>query len=89
LPDKIISAIRYLIAGRSSIAWWPALKHVHDVNVFAAQSASFDDLIQKFSRASHERFSQSVLFRPWRFTDKNQSGLWITDAENGLCALAG
>src|ERR1035437_5260944 len=72
-----------------------ALHHIADVNVLAKQFDAFlfrrvfDHLGEQLSGAADERDALRVLVCAGAFTDEDQRGLWIANAEDDLVAGLG
>src|SRR5205823_2767891 len=70
-----------------AVARRPALDHVGDVHVAAAQShAAGDDLGQQLAGAADERFALAIFLLSRAFADEHELRLGLADAEHDLRA---
>jgi hypothetical protein len=72
----------------SPIHWRATLDRIQDKDIFPAQGAGADDLVEQLSGRSNEGLAFQVFFLTGSFSEKAEAGLGITDSKHGLFSIA-
>src|SRR5947209_3629332 len=72
---------------RSSILGRPALNHIADIDVVAAQAHGLDHLREQLSRAAYERDALDIFVVPWTLADEDQFGFRIANSKDNISAM--
>ncbi len=87
LGVEILAAIGRFVGQRRAVLRRPATEDVHDVNVLAAELHAFgDDVGEQLTGPADKRFALPIFVRAGGLADKDQLGMRIADAEDGLLA---
>jgi hypothetical protein len=67
---------------RITVAGWPALQDVRDVDVGSVQADRREEFVEQLARRPHERLALQVLVAARSLTDEHDVGIGAPDAEN-------
>jgi hypothetical protein len=91
--EQLQLTVKPLLAGldlrwqRVSVARWPALQHIADVDLLSLLAYRGEKLFKELPGRSHEGAPLLVFVPAWRFTDKGYGGVLRTLAGDYLGTL--
>ncbi len=84
--EEWFAGVNFIALGRA-ISRRPALDDVRDVDIFAFQTDSSNDLVEQLTRAPNKRPAGGIFFGAWTFADKNQLRPRVAFSKNNRSAV--